>query len=214
MLRSTILFLLLSTSLFTQTNQSMPLRRSVQGQTIKSENSPALSVTFGPAFKHIGGDRFNLYGVADAELHLFVDADAQKNVRRYYWAQFEGYLPDNDHTYRYDEPIVNVSGLDFYVGAAVRKSGGELRAGSDSEHMVNLLTAQGYKMPALFIRERLVHMTDKSKRNELMIIYGEDAAPLGIKSEDVNDAGRTKSGWDKIATSLHQRATTSMTINH
>jgi hypothetical protein len=83
MLRSTVLFFLVSTSLVAQTNQSMPLRRSVQGQTIKSENTPALNLTFDPAFKHIGGDRFNLYGVADAELHLFVDADSEKNVRRY-----------------------------------------------------------------------------------------------------------------------------------
>jgi hypothetical protein len=214
MLRSTVLFLLVSTSLFAQTNQSMPLRRSVQGQTIRSESAPALSLTFDPAFKHIGGDRFDLYGVADAELHLFVDADAQKNVRRYYWVQFEGYLPDNDETYKYDEPIVNVSGLDFYVGAAVRKSGGELRAGSDSEHMVKLLTAQGYKMPALYIRERMVHMTDASKRNELMIIYGEDAAPIGIKAADVDDEGRVKSGWEKITTDLHKRAVAGMTISH
>ena len=214
MLRSTILFLLVSTSLLAQTNQSMPLRRSVQGQTIKSESTPALSLTFDPAFKHIGGDRFNLYGVADAELHLFVDADAQKNVRRYYWVQFEGYLPDNDHTHDYNEPVVKIAGLDFFDGAAVRKSGGELRAGSDSEHMVNMLKSQGYKMPALYIRERMVYMTDATKRNELMIIYGEDAAPLGIKVADVDDEGRVKSGWEKIAADLHKRATTSMTISH
>jgi hypothetical protein len=214
MLRSTVLFLLVSTSLVAQTNQSMPLRRSVQGQTIKSENTPALNLTFDPAFKHIGGDRFNLYGVADAELHLFVDADAQKNVRRYYWVQFEGYLPDNKHTYDYDEPVVKIAGLDFYDSAAVRMSGGQLRAGSDSEHMSKMLKSQGYKMPQLYIRERMVHMTDASKRNELMIIYGEDAAPLGIKAADVDDEGRVNSGWEKITADLHKRAVAGITITH
>jgi len=29
-----------------------------------------------------------LYGMADCELHAFVEADSQKNVERLYWIQF------------------------------------------------------------------------------------------------------------------------------
>jgi hypothetical protein len=33
-----------------------------------------------------------LYGIADCELHAFVQADEQKNVQEFYWVQFEAYI--------------------------------------------------------------------------------------------------------------------------
>ena len=52
---------------------------------------------------YVGNERFNLYGVADAEIHVFADADAARKVQRLYWVQFESYLPSNDHRYNYAE---------------------------------------------------------------------------------------------------------------
>jgi hypothetical protein len=46
-----------------------------------------------PQSLHYAADRWVLYDIADCELHDFVDADAQKNVQRLYWVQFEGYIP-------------------------------------------------------------------------------------------------------------------------
>src|SRR5205085_3757302 len=42
---------------------------------------------------YAGGDHFVLQGVADCEIHVFVEADAGHRVRRLYWIQFEAYLP-------------------------------------------------------------------------------------------------------------------------
>src|SRR4051794_17699285 len=52
-----------------------------------------LTVRVPTAATYAGGDRFVLYGVADCEIHVFVEADAQRHVRRLYWVQFEAYLP-------------------------------------------------------------------------------------------------------------------------
>jgi len=58
-----------------------------------------------------------LYGMADCELHAFVDADPQKNVQRLYWVQFEGYLPTRPELkHNYDSPRhANIGGMDFYL---------------------------------------------------------------------------------------------------
>lgn len=105
----------------------MALAAAIAGQAGQAEHSmppataaavspfPAASV-YGNVITHLGEkvrvrvpeqavyagvERFNLYGVADAEIHVFVEADAVKKMQRLYWVQFESYLPDNDHRYNY-----------------------------------------------------------------------------------------------------------------
>src|SRR5437588_4474315 len=63
--------------------------REVRGQTIVSKESPAAELTFGKEFRYVGGQRVNLYGNADAEQHLFVNAGSGGVVQRFYWVQVE-----------------------------------------------------------------------------------------------------------------------------
>ena len=51
-----------------------------------------------------------------------------------------------------------------------------MRAGSDIDHVMSLITAKGYRMPESMFYLRLVHLLDRSKRKELMIIYAKDIA--------------------------------------
>jgi hypothetical protein len=69
----------------------------------------------------VGGHVFILYDVARAEQHFFVDADQAGLVKRLYWVQFEGYLPDNNHSYKYKAArTVKLGGLDFIADAYAR----------------------------------------------------------------------------------------------
>src|SRR6185295_965687 len=43
---------------------------------------------------YVGSDRFDLYGVADAEIQLFAESDRNRRLTRLYWIQFESYWPD------------------------------------------------------------------------------------------------------------------------
>src|ERR1051326_8167495 len=85
---------ILSAILFTQSTDA-PLTRHVSGQLLISDSDPAIQITFSPGFKYVGGRRFNLYRVAEAEQHFFVQAGAHGRIERFYWLQFEHYLPDN-----------------------------------------------------------------------------------------------------------------------
>ncbi len=99
MLRAILLGLLVAASALGQEEsaEKLPIRRTVAGQSVSSAQDPKVKLTFDRAFRYVGADRFNLYNVADAEVHVFVDADANKNVKRLYWVQFEEYFANNQY---------------------------------------------------------------------------------------------------------------------
>ena len=117
--------------------------RTVHDNVITSERNPKVRVRLPESAKYVGADRWVLYDIADCELHAFVDADAQTNVQRLYWVQFEGYVPSRPELHHtYDSPRrTTIGGLDFYVDSWVRAKGEETRAGSDLEHIVKMIEA-------------------------------------------------------------------------
>ena len=81
--------------------------RVVNGSRLISKSDPAIVIKLPRNAVHVGADRWDLYDIADAELHVFVEADRDKVVKALYWIQFEAYLPTNTHIYNYtkDEPV-------------------------------------------------------------------------------------------------------------
>lgn len=194
--------------------QSAPPERKVVDNVVTSERDPALRMELPKAAQYVGADRWVLYGIADCELHAFVEADAHKNVQRLYWVQFEGYLPSRpDLHHTYDSPKhTTIGGMDFYVDTWVRAKDATIESGSDREHIEALLHAKGYRMPDAMKYVRLVHLLDKEKRNELMIIYGDDLAPTGLSAAEVNEGGKNHDRWPGIADALLQDARIRITI--
>jgi hypothetical protein len=160
-------------------------------------------------------------GIADCELHAWVEASeadaprgvrrknvGRKNVRRLYWVQFEGYLPSRpDLHHTYDSPKhATIGGMDFYVDSWVRTKDAKTEAGSDREHIEAQVRAKGYRMPEAMMYVRLVHLLDKEKRKELMIIYGEDLASTGFTAAELSEDGKAHDRWPGIADGLLERA--------
>jgi len=166
--------------------------RIVSGQTLTSTYDPAVRITFQPEFKYVGAVRWPLYNVADAELHIFVDAGPDKRIRRYYWVQFEQYLPTKPnarHDYSGSESRTQIAGWEWYVDADVAHYPYKFqRPDSDGAHARRMLMDKGYTFPDATGQLRLVYLTDASTRKELMIIYEEDLASLGMKAVNVEDA--------------------------
>jgi len=165
--------------------------RKVSGSVISSSHDPAIQIQLPKAVKYAGADRWVLYGVADCELHAFAEPDGQNNVKALYWVQFEGYIPSRPALhYEYDSTRhVTIGGMDFFVDTWVRSNEEKIREGSDREHIENLISARGLKMPAGMAYVRLVHLLNAQKRKELMIIYGEDLAPTGLTASDLREGG-------------------------
>lgn len=188
--------------------QSAAPERQATRSAIVSAHDPGVRIQLPESAQYVGGDRWVLYGVADCELHAFVEADSQKNVQRLYWVQFEGYLPAKPELHHtYDSPRhATIGGLDFYVDTWVRPDNAPTEKGSDREHIEALLRQKGYRMPAGMMYVRLVHLLDQQKRKELMIIYGEDLQPTGFTAADLSEGGKAFAQWPNIDKDLVDRA--------
>jgi hypothetical protein len=181
--------------------------RVVKGSRLISKADPAIVIKLPREAKYVGADRWDLYDIADAELHVFVEADRDKNVKTMYWIQFEGYLPSNTHIYNYTkDEAVKFAGRDFWQRARFGPTSGPPRAGSDLEHVRALLAQAGYKTPAETMNVRLVQVLDEARRKELMFIYAEDLAPTGYTSAQLMDGEQTRPEWEPIKQKLLERA--------
>jgi hypothetical protein len=75
-----------------------------------SESEPSVTIGFDESYEYVGGQRWQLYGIADAEQHLFVKPVAARAVESLYWVQFERYLPTSNGEYRYDGRVADIGG--------------------------------------------------------------------------------------------------------
>jgi hypothetical protein len=192
-----------------------PAMSRTQGQVISSTGFPEGTLAVDPKLTYIGSDKWVLYGVADCEIHVFAEVDADKNLKRLAWVQFEGYLPTNNHTYNYDkEPFrTELGGHTFFDRVNFRKSDPtqKPRAGSDTERVLGMLTAKGIKLPAEVANIRWVRL-DEARRKELMIIYIEDLAPLNLTAADLAEGGKAAGDIDKVRNGVRDRAKTALTM--
>ena len=198
-----------------QTPSTETPTRSVKGRALSSTELPAVRLEFGRDFKYIGGQSFNLYDLARAEQHFFVDADKDGRIKRLYWVQFEGYLPSNNRSYTYQGPkTVNISGLDFFADSDARNTRNTGRPDSDSAMGRRFLESKGYRIDSDEAAwQRFLHFIGKDKRNELMIIYLEDLGPSGMTSADLKQGGKDAARWPAFSEALLQRALKDMKIS-
>jgi hypothetical protein len=190
------------------TQQTIAPERKVKPNAVISARDPNVRVEFPRSVQYVGADRWNLYDIADCELHAFVDSDAQKNVQRLYWVQFEGYLPSKPAlAHQYDSPRhTSIGGLDFYVDTWVRSKDEQTQQGSDRQHIEELIRSKGFNTPVAMMYVRLVDLLDERKRKELMIIYGEDLRPTGLSAADLSKGGKAFDQWPAIEKGLLERA--------
>lgn len=207
------LALALSLTLLAPAPGSARPERQAQGQVLVSSHDPAVQITFAPQFKYVGGQTFLLYGVAEAEQHFYVQTAADEKVQRFYWIQFEHYLPDNTHQYDYpSKRKMDLGGLSFIHDSAVFAdyAGANKNPDSDGGKARTLLKKSGMAFPSAMARIRMVHLTDASRRKELMIIYGEaleEKAP-----PNAEDGLEADDKFPELALSLRKHAEEGMKL--
>lgn len=192
----------------------------VSGNTV-THPQEKVAVSVPPTATYAGAERFNLYGVADAEIHVFVEADAARRMQRLYWVQFESYLPNPmNHSYNYAEGNTRFTlwGTPTWLTWGPRPANAPARAGSDRESVMRILAKAGYSIPPEVMNVRMVQLLDDPEgtgrgRRELMIIYSEDLAPTGKSmAELVVDGKLNESAWKPLEKPLIDRATTSVRV--
>jgi len=158
---------------------ALQVERAVQGTVLVSRADPEITLTLPAHFSYVGGQRFLIGPVADAEQHLFVDADAQGSVRRLVWIQFEHRVPADTGSYDYRAPErVRLGPFPFVTDTKLFADYADTVLTTDSSkgavdqaHVGRQLRARGYTPPRAVIRARMFYLPDSAHRKELMIIY-------------------------------------------
>ena len=192
--------------------QVVAAQRTVDGNRIVSSRLPLATLEAGPGFQYAGTQTFDLYGVATAEQHFFVELDGTR-VKRLVWIQYEGYLPSNTNTYNYRDSTVSHSGQTWHRRiAASRIPETESRPDSDGARARAFIRAKGWTVGPDVLTERLVWLLDSPPRNELMIIYIEDLADQRLTAGELVQGGAKQDQWPAVAAAFHQRALASFRI--
>ena len=151
--------------------------RPVHHNTILSPELPKADLTLGPAFRYIGGQQVNLYGMADAEQHLFVRGGNSGVVDAFYWVQFEHRVPGDQHTYDYQlGHTTDIGGWGFVYDVKSWPDYATMQnedPNSDGAAITRLLAKRNLKFPSRAARVRMFYLPTPDHRTELMIIYGE-----------------------------------------
>jgi hypothetical protein len=199
--------------------RQMTIAAKVDGNRLVHEQE-GVTVTVSALARHVGAERFELYGVADAEIHVFAETGDKGGLRRLWWVQFESYLPTKPElSYNYAEgnrPIA-WNGVRTWLRSNPVPTGGPVREGSDREAVFRILKQGGIAIPAEVMNARLVQILDDPAgtgrgRRELMIIYSEDLGPSGKSLAELTADGKPTAAWAPLEEALIKRATQSVTI--
>ena len=187
-------------------------QRTVDGNRLTSVALPKAVLEVAAGMKYAGTQTFDLYGVANAEQHFFVELDGTR-VKRLLWIQFEGYHASNTHSYDYKDSTVAHSGQSWHrrINAA-RIPETEPRPDSDGARARAFLKAKGWTVGPDVLTERLVWLLDSPPRNELMIIYLEDLADQKLVAADLVEGGKAHGRRAELWGAFHRRAVASFTV--
>ena len=197
-----------------------PIAGRVEANRVNHPGAPAVQVQVPAGAVYAGSERFTLYGVADSEIHVFVEADQARRIRRFYWVQFESYLPTRpDARYDYGESDrrMNLWGEAAWVRPFVADPTRPARAGSDTERVRAILAGAGYIAPPHMLAVRMVRLLDDPEgtgygRRELRLIYGEDSRPSGATVDQVTTDGRPNERFAAIEGPLVARAAAAFAV--
>ena len=190
------------------------IQRTGEKTVLRSEKLPVIAIQIDPQFRYAGSTSFILYDIAHAEQHHFVLAGPERRVLRRLWFQFEGYLEDNNRTYKYSGmDRLSLNGFTFLQDTYAYniEQASEERPTSDSAHATIFLHEKGYLLTGDMMSHRMVWL-DADLRNELMIIYSEVLDPAGYHLSDLVEGGPAVAEWEGISRALQERSLSSFKI--
>lgn len=201
---------------FTTAPEFTALGRSLVGNDLVSTYDPATILRFDSTFRHVGGQKFVLYGVADTEQHFYVETTADDKLKSVYWIQYEAYLPEKSYTYDYDDSPLRVmlGDYEFFTDTDVfhNDPNRKRKKGTDGAMARQFLASRGYAYPDEVLYARLVYLTDDSRQKELMIIFMDDLAAYDMTAADLKEGGANVSRWPEIEQAHLERIKSTLTM--
>ena len=189
--------------------------RSVKDNVLYSAALPEISIKVSDEFEYLGKFDFILKNIAYGERYVFADINENK-VERLFIFQFEGFLPDNNHTYNY-----NFSNAEVMQGHRFRQNtwaysneqSAQSAPGGEGALTAAFLKEKGLSLEDELMMSRFLTVPDVERRNELILFYLENASPTGHAISSFYDANdRPTPHWRQISEGLTARSRDSFEI--
>jgi len=160
-------------------------QRRIVGNTIISDELPALQIKVDPTFEFVGILSFVLKEIALVERFIFVGRQAAETTRLFI-VQFEGVLDGVDFTYNYRTTNSIILGQHAYhQGVWMYSNAESVREGpgAESDRTTQFLQDRGYIHEDALAMSRLARIVDNARRHEIIIFYQETLKSLGLSLE-------------------------------
>ncbi|MGE3466928.1 MAG: hypothetical protein AB7J13_08345 [Pyrinomonadaceae bacterium] len=205
--RFTILVVLMA--LISVLGMAQPAKRTVKGNILTSSDLPKVAVSVDAKFRYLGKFDFVIPNMATGQRYIFVDADAQKRVRRMFIAQFEAILPDSAEFYRYDfSRAGKIGSIPFRHNTYAFGNSEQRKTNPDGEGVltVDFLQKKGFSLSDEWMMSRFVTVPDKEKKHEMILFYLEEVAPTGQSVSKFYVDDRSTDIWKEISIGLTERS--------
>lgn len=176
--RTALLFLILTLaplSAQAQLPDTLPKQVPAGPGDLAAKVGSLCRVQIAPAYRYLGGQRFTLQEVADAEQHFYARADSGGKILQLYWFQVESKLSGPGYNYSRDSSIT-VNDLPLAVSLREARADADPPAGTDGAAMMDFVQAAGLSFPPMGRPLRMVYTAKPGARQELMVIYLESKA--------------------------------------
>jgi hypothetical protein len=152
--------------------------RSFRDHVLTSRATPEIALQIDADFASLPVQIFPIETMTNAERRVFVEAGADRVVRRMIVVQFERTQEGSDFRFRYPSRPPRQFGENVYrFGAYVYDdaSAAQREPTREASRTRALLVAQGYAPPRLWRTSRLARVTDPDGLTEIIIFYMENA---------------------------------------
>jgi hypothetical protein len=204
------------TSAQTSRRASARAIRRVRGNVLISNSLPPIRIKFNNVFLYVGSQKFIQNNRTSVQQFFFVDADANRNIRRMYMAQFAGYLPNVNAAYNYTtRRTMEIGGDTYSVNSGIAPKVSAIlqrNPRSDVARGAAFLASRGYHISESVMYERMARVVDDARRNEFILLYVEDLSQAGLTANDFAAGGRAAVERERILQNLSERAMRNFTV--
>lgn len=189
--------------------------RRVVGNTIVSDKLPKIKVEVAKGFKYLGRFDFIIGEIASGERFVFVDASANKKVKRLFIAQFEQILPTSDEIYRYSFEKAKQIGEHRFRQNTFAFSGAEAKRENpkgEAALTAEFLAAKGYKLEDELMLSRFLTVPDAEKKHEMILFYIENISTTRKRLSDLYVGDEESAIWKTLSRGLTDRSSRAFSI--
>ncbi|MFN2145587.1 MAG: hypothetical protein ACK2T7_09550 [Anaerolineales bacterium] len=186
----------------------MDIIRSVKENTLTSSVLPEMTLRLAEDLPYLGSLAFDLKGIAQVERYLFVHAE-NGVAQRLFIVQFEGFLPDNTHTYRWPTRTpMTLCEVDWQHNPYFFDNAENIRSdpGAESDHTTRFLQAKGLRIEDELMMSRFARIVGAARRHEVILFYLENVSATGHTMEEISEDGDIRPAYQSIADGLVARS--------